>query len=491
MIEEDIVKLKSKVVCFSCIGEEYLKNEVLMNGARNKCSYCGKHEKSFSIGDMASRVKVSFEVHYIRTANEPDGFELMLCKDKESNYDWEREGEPVDIAIMNAARIRKKAAQDIQKILEHENMDYDASVAGIETEYSDESYYKLREIGVGDWHRKWEYYEQRLKTESRLLSRESAKFLANIFDGIDNLRTTNGQPLVIDAGPKTEFNELYRARVFQSDEKLKAAICRPDTNLGSPPSSLASAGRMNAQGISVFYGANDPSVAIAEVRAPVGSRVAVARFKIIRPLRLLDLRALSDVTISGSIFDIKLASQLERAAFLRLFCRRISRPVMPNYEPFEYLATQSIADYLANENIIEMDGIVYPSIQAKCSSANVVLFHKAARVKPLDIAKGTKIDARTGQLGEEGWEEEYTVIEEVPVVFESNIRNMDTPSHFPYISGRQDTVDSVAESSNVDNRKFSLRVILDSIKVHRVLRVEHETEEFSVSRHTCEEHDEF
>lgn len=39
---------------------------------------------------------------------------------------------------------------------------------------------------------------------------------------------------------------------------------------------------MNARGVSVFYGANDPTAAIAEVRPPVGSQVAVAQFEIIR-----------------------------------------------------------------------------------------------------------------------------------------------------------------------------------------------------------------
>ena len=53
----------------------------------------------------------------------------------------------------------------------------------------------------------------------------------------------------------------------------------------------AAAGRMNARGISVFYGANDPLVALSEVRPPVGARVAIARFEIIRPIKLLDLTA--------------------------------------------------------------------------------------------------------------------------------------------------------------------------------------------------------
>jgi len=61
---------------------------------------------------------------------------------------------------------------------------------------------------------------------------------------------------------------------------------RPDRDMGAPPSSLPAAGRMNAKGISTFYGATDPQIALAEVRPPVGSQVAIAYFEIIRPLRL-------------------------------------------------------------------------------------------------------------------------------------------------------------------------------------------------------------
>jgi hypothetical protein len=173
---------------------------------------------------------------------------------------------------------------------------------------------------------------------------------------------------------------------------------------------------MNARGISVFYGANDPIAAIAEVRPPVGSQVAVAQFEIIRKLRLLDLTALKDVRVSGSIFDFGSAARLERAQFLRSLSGRITQPVMPDDEPFEYLATQAIADFLATESSLPVDGILFPSVQVAGNVLNVVLFHKSARVEAMDIPKGTEITARTGQLGEDGWEHDYSVIEEVPPV---------------------------------------------------------------------------
>ena len=153
------------------------------------------------------------------------------------------------------------------------------------------------------------------------------------------MKTRDGRSLVVDAGPGTSFNVLYRARVFQADEKLQEALTRPDRCLGPPPSMYANAGRINAHGISVFYGANDPEVAIAEVRPPVGSRVQLL-VQIVRPIRFLDLTDLSAVTTSGSIFDPEFAGRLERAMFLRRLSQIITKPVMPDDEPFEYIVTQ-------------------------------------------------------------------------------------------------------------------------------------------------------
>jgi hypothetical protein len=149
----------------------------------------------------------------------------------------------------------------------------------------------------------WRSFENSLKTKARFFSRTAANHLTSIFDRIGELQTRDGRPLVVDVGPGTDFHTLYRARVFQSDDKLEAAVGRSDIHLGSPPASLAAAGRMNARGISVFYGANNQKAAIAEVRPPVGSQIAVAQFEIIRKLRLLDLTALNDIRVTGSLFD--------------------------------------------------------------------------------------------------------------------------------------------------------------------------------------------
>ena len=78
----------------------------------------------------------------------------------------------------------------------------------------------------------WRSFENSLKTEARFFSRTAVNHLTSIFDGIDHLHTREGRPLVVDAGPGTNFQTLYRARIFQSDDKFECK-CIP-TNSGSP-----------------------------------------------------------------------------------------------------------------------------------------------------------------------------------------------------------------------------------------------------------------
>ena len=72
----------------------------------------------------------------------------------------------------------------------------------------------------------------------------------------------------------------------------------------------------------------------------------VGEFALLRHLNLLDLNALQSVFIEGSVFDSEYLRRLERAKFLKGVSRRMSRPVMPDDQPLEYLITQSVSDYL-------------------------------------------------------------------------------------------------------------------------------------------------
>ena len=104
---------------------------------------------------------------------------------------------------------------------------------------------------------------------------------------------------------------------------------------------MAAVGRVNARGIPVFYGATDRNVALAEVRPPVGSKVVVAQFDIIRPLQLLDAEALRSLSVDGSVFDPQDLPRKQKAAFLNGLSEEITKPVMPDDEILNYIPTQT------------------------------------------------------------------------------------------------------------------------------------------------------
>lgn len=478
--QDDIDELKAKAICFKCVGEPYLRAEIQKDGARRRCSYCQKTRRSYEIGEMAERIADVFGEHYVRTSDEPDSMQRMMLSDRESSYDWERDGEPVVWAIMNSADIPEEAAEAIQAVLEDANEDFDSAAMGEETEFSADTHYEEKGADDRAWQDEWNFFEQSLKTEARFFSRTAARHLASVFGGLSDMKASDGRPLVVAAGPGTQLGSLYRARVFQSNERLEEALCRPDQHLGPPPPRLANAGRMNARGISVFYGANTASVALAEVRPPVGSQVAVARFEIIRPLRLLDLTALADVHERGSIFDPSFGRRLERAMFLRSLSQRITRPVMPDDEAFEYLPTQAVADFLATEAELPLDGVLFPSAQATGAALNAVLFHKAARVEAMELPEGTKVTASTGEFYEEGWEREYTVTEETPPASVEPPRRRERP--WLDLSSMVGTW----TPPDPDSREASLRIVVDSVVVHVVDRVEVDTSEHQVHRRRWE-----
>jgi hypothetical protein len=436
----------------------------------------------WSIETLADRIETAFDHHYTRTSNYPDSWQERLMADKESSYEWYRDGEPVIEAIENAAEIPTEAAEDIQEILSERHGDFDSDAMGEETEFSSETYYEERGSSDEAWQEEWRDFEESLKTEARFFSRSAAAHLSAIFGNIDKLKTKDDLPIVVEAGPDRALDYLYRGREFQSQKKLAEALCNPDRDLGSPPARYAKAGRMNAGGISVFYGATDAGVALAEVRPPVGSIVAVAKFSIIRPLRLLDLSALEVVHDGGSVFDTTLKQRMERVAFLRSLCQRMTRPVMPDDEAFDYLPTQAVADFLATENDPRLDGIIFPSAQSK-DGRNVVLFHKAARVEAIELPKGTEVEASSGHDTEDGWEVDYSVIEWVPPPPDSPPpEEKYDPFRFPFRTEPH-------APGNADHRDATLRIDPESVVVHEINWVQVQSTPFSVSRSRIEKRD--
>jgi hypothetical protein len=465
-------------ICFKCVAEEFLSNLIRKTGKRNRCSYCRGTRRSFSIEEMADVVEGTLDEHFHRTSTEPSSMEYTAAR--EGLRDWYRHGDPVADVIGEMAQIDAELAEDIRSVLYNRHFDIDEERMGEENPFCDEAHYEERGVGDGDLKFAWEEFERRLKTEARYFSGTAQATLKAIFEDIGDHRTVDGKPVVVEGGPGTDLTVLYRARVFQQRDHLVRAIEKPDQEVGPPPSPVAAAGRMNARGIAVFYGATAADVAIAEVRPPVGSKVVTGRFELIRPVRLLDVEALRSIRVRGSLFDKGYTVRLQKAKFLEDLSARIIRAVMPDDEPFEYLATQAVADYLATENDPALDGIIYPSVQAK-DGRNVVLFHQSARVEAWTLPKGTQtsVHLQTETDGDDDFA--CTVFEEMPPELPAAPAEVNpdpfAPRAFEYVRFDPD------EELECDYRSAVLKLDAESVAVHIVKAVAFTTEEHPVRRY--------
>jgi len=167
---------------------------------------------------------------------------------------------------------------------------------------------------------------------------------------------------------------LFRARGHEPGIEYSLA-----KDLGPPPVELANtAGRMNAAGIVVFYGARDKNTALVEATGK-NRIISVGGFETLTELPVVDLTNLPPVP---SIFE---SGPRESLRFLHHFTHEVSQPFEPDAEiHIEYVPTQVVSEYfrhrLQDDHGKPIRGIVYWSARIP-ETANVALFIESSEVE--------------------------------------------------------------------------------------------------------------
>ena len=461
---------EEQVVCASCIGDDYLKRQVDTE-EQWSCSYCSQPGHTVSIAELASIMDRAFENHYALVDDQPSAFERVWMREK---FGPGYEGDPVTFVISDAAGVEETIAEDIRKVLEEEHFDFESAKMGERNPFAEEAHYVALRPDDIEYRHSWFQFENDLKTKTRFFSVAAQETLCDVFQDIKNQDVQSSSPLVVEAGPGTEFEALYRARVFYDRDRLEAALKAVSAEIGPPPAARVTAGRMNAHGVSVFYGATNPGIAIAEVRPPVGSRVVVANFRLLARLKLLDVRAFDLRRVNGSVFDPAYRGRLERMKFLESLGERISRAVVPSDEPLEYIVTQVVADFLSVQPGYRVDGIVYPSVQHSGVGSNVVLFHGASCVERVVHPEGTRVEATSREPYDDYFEESYRIVELIPE--ETADAGGETSGH----PAREFLRGFYGPARWEDTRRSVLRLDEEKTTVHYVDGVEYSTEDYPV-----------
>ena len=381
MTTEDI---DMSYVCHGCIGDPFLAEDVRTEGTRVACSYCDIVGEALLLDDLAQSIHEVLQAHFELTPSQPTGHEYALAKEGL----WERPGFPVADVITDIAGVREEIATDVMGLLS-ECYGYQAVKDGEDDPYGSDALYEER--GTDDL--AWKTFCDQIRFYGRFFNTYAEDELRHIFGDLDTHKTFRSKSVIHEISLDDESSHIWRGRTAQSPKELEAILKSPAREIGPPPPRLAKGGRMNASGIPVFYGAMEKDTCVAELRAPVGSQVVVAKFELLRPVRLLDLEALTEIwNINASHFDPDYDKREGRAASLRSLAHEICRPIMPQDEAFEYLPSQAVAEYLANKLDPQLDGIVFHSSQTNGVGRNVVLFNHACGVVPDDLPEGTEVE---------------------------------------------------------------------------------------------------
>ena len=368
--------------------------------------------------ELADRIHVAFHQHFCATPDHPsEPYEYFLASENR----WEQRGDSAEYIIADMTGLPDEIATAVTALLS-ELHSYRARKHTGEDPYSPEVLYEEKGANEGEFHFAWIEFVGEIRSRARFFSATAKDHLDRIFGDLAALKTYGGKSVVCEIGPGTTHLSIWRARLAESTSKLERIMKSLPREIGPPPSKSATGGRMNTQGISVFYGALNPDTCVAEVRPLVGSKVVVAEFELLRTLQLLDFDTLAELHDGGSYFDTDFADRRGRAAFFKWLVGEIGGPVMPQDESFEHIATQAIAEYLSSIENPRLDGIIFRSAQTGGGGRNVVLFQHACGIESSDLPAGDGVEvfvSHPAPYGEEDYDGEHGEISLIETV-ESN-----------------------------------------------------------------------
>lgn len=436
---------EDKYICHNCVNDKYVMHHIRKTGNTGQaCSYCKRKRKNIHLEHILKMMNEVFEYYY-------DTYEDI--------YDTGRGDSAQDVICVELG-VEWDIAQDIYELLCDEYNpynDYDY------IRYNDGFVYRHINYSSGELAHTWSKATDSLLKETRYFNREVNDFLDSLFNDIYKLKNRDSNSPI-----KTLTNEthLFRARVFEDQEEVKQALEQPEKNFGPPPSALARSGRMNAHGISVFYGATSVNLSIAEVRPPVGSIVVTASFVPLRELKVLDISALDSLSFgSGSKFDPQTRKTSERAIFFSTLSRKLTLPTFGKRQDSDYLITQVVADYLSDRNKFKLDGVSFKSTQVDANNDdaeagyNVVLFNKSSSVRhAADESRRYNVE-----MYEPIDEDQYAFLPEIQLIVEEKIKSK-----------------SMSLVSSLHDIKDTLQMQTDSMTYHKITGVKYRTSETDI-----------
>lgn len=230
----------------------------------------------------------------------------------------------------------------------------------------------------------WERFCQTVTYEQRFLNPEVADLLGELFKRIE-VQTDDARQSPIRLISPSDGLEIFRARAVNARERAEV-LADPAGGLGPAPQRLGKTNRMNPAGIPAFYAALDLETCVSELRPKVGSEIAYGQFVLQREIAVLDTTRFAGMPKELNMFARDHVRRLTQWRFMQRFMAEIAKPISPDDEPFDYVPTQVVAEYLNKVLTVRLakterriDGLIYRSAQ-RPAGMNIVLLGDAARL---------------------------------------------------------------------------------------------------------------
>lgn len=363
-------------ICWRCVGEDLVSLEIKRQ-PRRVCSNCGSQRQAILLPDLARRVDAVYQ-NIVGTGEE--GY-----VERDGGPGFGPIGDyPCDIIAQMLETDDDRIGRDLVSWLaDHHRHRGRPGDDGYDFYDETSDHYAILDE-TDDWFRRsWEGFCDDLKHHRRFFIGTHGQVLDDLLGPLIRGEWPAGGA-IRTIGPGTDYRHIYRGRLANDASAQRRIYSQRRRQLGAPTPGIAGAGRMNAAGISVFYGSFDRDTCVAELRTPVSGHAVVGRFEILTPLRVLDLTLLEDGFEPLSYFDDNYSQMMSYQAFMTTFHEAVRRAVLPGQETLDYLPTQVIAEYLWSQDVAPLHGMIFASSLISDSANNVVLFPHAATVEQAD-----------------------------------------------------------------------------------------------------------
>lgn len=217
----------SKLVCVECLTDSYLQANFADNDV-DKCGYCSEERPVVTLEELVEQLEAAIQASFTYAEQPPAVIHHGYPEVGHSIFDV------------------------LQIVLGADDMDLLSDLEGeLREQWSecedDDPFFIEQTYASSQLTSDWAQMQRSLQFESRLVNPVVGRVLEKIFSGIEELHTASEPRSAITlAGPGQPLTGFQRARKFEDEEGMAAALKHPEKYLGPTPRGKGSAGRIES-----------------------------------------------------------------------------------------------------------------------------------------------------------------------------------------------------------------------------------------------------